>query len=146
MGNEFVIAEDAVRELWEKPAVRFTRKLPDWAQRTVRLVLAWIGVEVAREIRVRQFVRPQDSDLFQRMHLNQSDMELLYNQKARYLFIGPDMMHEMDRELMQRSHMLSLGNPPLRVGGPHGVRTIMGVELVMVPWMEGALLVPEWRK
>jgi hypothetical protein len=140
---EFVVAEDTFERKREEPTLLFDRKLPRWVERIARAGMRWLGVHAERQVRHRRFVRPAALDLLERMHLNRGDMLRLYNGEARYVFVGPETFDDM----LRSAHMMGLGSlDGAPIGGPNGVRIIMGVEVVLVPWMEGALLVPEWRR
>lgn len=140
---EFVVAEDRFERIRDEPCLLFRRKLPRWAERAARRCLRWLGVYTERQMRYRSFVRPGAQELLERLRLNQRDMMRLYSQRARYVFVGPEMFDD----LLRSAHMMSLGMlDGARMGGPNGVTTIMGVEIVMIPWMEGALLVPDWER
>lgn len=144
--HEFMVSHTDVRSLWETPKLRFAprgpRWLRPWIERAVRAAFRWSGAEVERIERVRSFRPATGETLLERMHLSESDMRRLYEERARYVFVGPDV----ERELLHLDRMLSLGDFDVRLGGPRGIKTISGVEVVFVPWMQGALLVPEWRK
>jgi hypothetical protein len=91
---------------------------------------------------VREFRAPS-GDFIERLALQKRDMMRLYNQQARTLFVGPDAWGEMHESLRSYSRV-NCFNVDVRVYGPNGVR-VLGVEVVLVPWMYGVLLVPEWR-
>lgn len=145
MRHEFVVSDTNVRAFWEPARLRFTTRGPTWLrpwlERAVRALLRWSRAEIERTEKVRTFRPASGETLLERMRLNEQDLMMLYDQRARYVFIGPDIHHE----LLDVWRMMSLGPLDVHLGGPRGIKTVMGVEVVFVPWMNGALLVPEWR-
>jgi len=139
---DFVVSETRIETFRDEPRLLFGRRVPRWLERVVRASLRWLQVYVERHVSFRSFTRPRADELLERMHLNQEDIMRLYSKRARYVFVGPEMFDEM----LRQTHMMSLGSlDGARFHGPQGMKSLMGVEVVMVPWMEGALLVPEWR-
>ena len=141
--NQFVVARDTTRTIFTPTRLRVVRGWK-WLRPLIkRFVDRWTEAEVVNVEHYRKFEVPNAPSLLERMHLSARDMERVYNQEARYAFVGPDVLHELQKEA--RARMMSLGSPPLEMSGPNGRLTIEGVEVVYVPWMEGALLVPEWE-
>lgn len=145
MSQDFVIAHTDVRMRWEPPEIRFYVKGPRffrrWADRALRWLFKASRAEVLHTDTLRTFRRAPGETILDRMHLNQRDMMRLYNREAAYLFCGP----EIESDLLRQASIMSLGPLNAHIGGPQGVR-VSGVEVIMVPWMTGALLVPDWRK
>lgn len=148
--HEFMVYKTEVRRLWEPAELRLTTGGPRFARRWIkcllRAALRWMGAEVGRDEHVRTFVRASGDTILQRMRLSSSDMERLYNDEARYAFVGPDVLYDIEREAREVMSMMSLGPLDARIYREGRVKTVDGVEIVYVPWMTGALLVPEWRK
>lgn len=143
MRHEFVVSHTDVRA-WHEPAkLRFTTRGPRWLRRWTEKAMRWAlrvtGAEIERSKTMRTFRTASGDTLLDRMKLNMDDMRRLYDQRARYVFIGPDV----EPELLDCARMMWLGPLDARIGGPNGIKQIYGVEIVFVPWMRGALLVPE---
>lgn len=145
MRREFMVSHTDVRSLWEPAKLRFVPRGPKWLrptiERAIRFVLRWSGAEIERTEKVRTFSVATGETLLERMRLSQRDMLMLYDQRAAVAFVGPDVLDELLRE----TQMMSLGWQSFEMRGHDGLK-IVGVEIVCVPWLEGVLLVPEWRK
>ncbi len=145
MRREFMVSHTDVRSLWEPAKLRFAPRGPKWLrptiERAIRFVLRWSRAEIERTEKVRTFTVAKGDTLIDRMHLSQRDMMMLYDRRAAFVFVGPDVLTELTREMQS----MSFGSLGARVHGPDGIR-VLGTEVVYVPWLEGVLLVPEWRK
>lgn len=143
--QELVIAHCDVTKRWETPELRFhvsgPRFFRRWADRALRWLFKAARAEVMHTDTIRTFRRAPGETILDRMRLNQHDMMRLYNREAAYLFCGP----EVGSDILRQASIMSLGPLNASIGGTQGVR-VSGVEVIMVPWMTGALLVPDWRK
>lgn len=142
--REFMVHTDDVRAIWEPATLRVIRG-PRWlrkpAQWALDALVRKFGAEVARDVRVRTFTVAKGETLLDKMRLQQRDMLRLYNREARYAFVGPDVLTDLKREM----HAMSFGWQRFEMIGDRGMQ-VCGVELVYVPWMDGVLLVPEWKE
>lgn len=142
--REFMVHTDDVRAIWEPAKLRVIRG-PRWLrpmiERAIRLLLSWSRAEIERTEKIRRFDVATGATLLGRMHLQSIDMMRLYDREARYVFVGPDVLDDLTREM----RAMSLSFHEFTLMGPDGMR-VLGVEVVYVPWMDGALLVPEWKK
>lgn len=145
MTHQLMRVVDETRISWAPAKTRV--RGPRLVRWLVEKMLRRTVVEVEREVCVRSFHAAAGDSLVHRLHLSQRDLELIYDQRARYLFVGPQAMDELERDV-RRLHAMSLG--PALDGARYtdGRRewTVFGIEVVYVPWMEGCLLVPEWKK
>lgn len=145
--REFVVAVDDIQRSWHPPKLRFPVGGPHWFRSAIdccmSVLLRWTRAESEAVVTTRVFQRASAGTLFERMHLNARDLRRLYNQEARYLFVGPDVMTELANECVP---LMGLGQLGARLGGPGGIRNVLGVEVVYVPWMSGVLLVHDWQR
>lgn len=142
------VCNDSFRDLYEppEPATVATMRGPAWIRSAVNRALRWLDAKAPpalNRVKVRRFNAPSGPFL-DRLRLQQRDMDRIYNQKARVLFIGPDSWPEAEREVLMASRVMHFPDAEMRLGGGNGIR-VFGVEIVFVPWMTGVLLVPEWR-
>lgn len=139
--REFVIAHNNVSTLWEPAKLRFVprgpKRLRPLIERAIRFLLRWSGAEIGREETVRTFHVAVGQTLLERMRLQQRDMLRLYNREARTVYVGPDVLTELHREMAS----MSLHYHNFQMMGDRGLR-VLGVEVVYVPWMDGVILVP----
>jgi len=141
----FMVAED-----FREPAVwylranyRFAGRRPKWAERLIRRLVSWAGgieTESPRGPLVRTFRVSPGRTLLERMRLQERDLWRLYDQRAKVAFVGPEVMDGFTSEM----RAMSVGIQPLELHGPQGLR-VCGVEIIVIPWMTGALLVPELK-
>lgn len=113
-----------------------------------RLVCRWANARsllyVEDDVHEHEWVEiPSAMDVVERLHLSAGDHELLWGRRARYVLVGPDVANELHRVI--RARATSLGSVPLGHSDERGKLTVLGIEVVYVPWMDGILLAPEWR-
>lgn len=146
--HEFAICHDDISEIFRlaEPASIDTMRGPAWMRRFLNWTLHKLDAKAPRgveRVKVRRFSAP-DGSIIERLRLQQRDMMRLYNREARVVFIGPDLWSEAEAETLRASRVMSFDPVDVRLGGRDGIR-VLGVEFVLVPWMTGALLVPDWK-
>ena len=119
---------------------------PRWARRALNHVLEWLKATTDQEptiSHVRRFVAP-DGSFLERRNLQQRDMQRIYDRRARTLLVGPDAWGDVRDTLRDTASVMSF-ETEMRIGNSGRIE-IRGVEVVLVPWMTGVLLVPDWKE
>lgn len=111
-----------------------------WLQRLIFQVLRWLRANSLQTSVSYETVEIDTSNILNALMENQRDVEMLYNRRARYVVMGPrDLARLCDqpeiRELM-RFNFTSLI-------GINSRRTVLGLEVVVVPWVEGFFVLPD---
>lgn len=141
--HEFVVAQDDWRESLAPCEVRVTK-----GSRWLRPIALWLvrrfGISEVHHVRICSFRTPEGASLLDRMRLQQRDIMRLYNREARTVLVGPDTMSAITREACDTwsgMHPFSIGEVPVELAS-QGKHVVRGVEIVFIPWMSGALLIP----
>lgn len=118
-----------------------------WLLRTIQSAAWWICVRLGTAFH-RPFtrseyrtVRVEGASLLEKVRLNQHDLRMLWDQDGKYLIVGRkaayDLLHECD-DFMHFQVDVKLGlNRKTRV---------LGLEVVVVPWIEGLFVLPDLTK
>lgn len=142
MTRDFIVAVDRIVTIPKPPDIIITRG-PKWWQRFLGRILPSVfrvlGAETRLEIKSRRFEAAVGDTLFKRLRMQQGDMYRLYDEQAEWLFVGPEAFDNMQYELLS---ITPLGLQQFRLNGLNGMK-VMGINVVMLPWMEGYLLVPK---
>ena len=124
--------------------VAFHRTIgPAWfnrlAQRFVRWAITRLDANYIESRAVVTFSVPDGQTLMERVRLNQRDLMAVFERRAAFLLVGPQILNELhaDRDPFSYQAHVQVGS--------RNVLRVVGIEVVYVPWMEGCLLVPEWR-
>lgn len=144
MRREFAVMREAHLELPAEPvpAAIVGSRGPAWLRRALNAALRRLDAKVQPPpipVKARRFVAP-DGDFLSRLVKQQRDLLRIYNQEANTLYVGPDAWGDAAGELRNAARVMSF-DTDMQIGGPRGLR-ICGVRVVLVPWMEGVLLVP----
>lgn len=141
--HSFAVAQDDSREILTPCEVRATK-----GARWLRPIALWLvrrfGLSDVQRVRVRSFRVADGVTLLERMRLQQHDMRLIYDLQARTVLVGPDTMAAITYEaadIFRPMSPFSIGAVPVQMGYG-GKIVVRGIEVVMIPWMSGTLLIP----
>ena len=110
-----------------------------WLQKACCWVLGKLGA-YRRDTQTKIEYRTIDADSFiTRIAKQRESVFALTNREPRELLIGAQDYAELMHETMSH-HMFSFDATYMR--GEHGVRTVMGLKVRVIPWMRGVLVVP----
>lgn len=151
--NEVTFLRPSARYVGEwlpaPPKMRFMPPGPPWfrrlAERALRRALRWAGAEVEEQHRVFEMQAPDGETLLKRVGITARDCERVYGKEVRYLLVGPESLNEVKREVALASGPLIYATEA-RFGQMRNGRSemrVLGLDVVYIPWMTGAVLVPE---
>ena len=110
-----------------------------WLQKACCWVMGKLGA-YRRDTQTKIEYRTIDADSFvTRIAKQRESVFALMNREPRELLIGAQDYAELMHETMSH-HMFSFDATYMR--GEHGVRTVMGLKVRVIPWMRGVLVVP----
>jgi hypothetical protein len=130
--------------LWELNKDRFEfnpkGKFP-WLQKRLFKLLRWMKADSFDKV-IKYNTRTIDtSKIVEAIRFNKYDIERLYYKKARYVIMGYDAFTALDGEMREFLRF----EAPIRMG--MGNRSeIMGLEIIVVPWIEGFFVLPDLEK
>lgn len=94
-------------------------------------------LRVGDDIKVINF---SSGKMLEALHLTKHEMRMLYNEEAKFILIGHEMAHDLK---MECEHMLSFSMPQPIIFD--GVQKVVGLNVVVCPWLSGVALVPELK-
>lgn len=107
-----------------------------WLQKLLFKVLRWLKADSYDTAIEYTTVQIDPSSIIDALMRNRVDVERLYNKRARYVVMGPGEFHRFCTGPETNSVMrLNIGI--------HGKRTMLGLEVVIVPWIEGFFVLPD---
>ena len=80
-----------------------------------------------------------DDDIVQRLNLCQHDILMLWHELAKYVVVGHDVAHE----LLDRLNTPYMRFPLEARLGHNGITKVLGLTLVIVPWLKGVAILPD---
>jgi len=142
MKHSLVVCTEDIRAFWRQAPVRATRG-PQWLRRIALKLVSMFGIEDGRATKSVSYREvPTDESFLQRLRLASRDIERISNKEAKTLLVGPDAWPDIADEL--RNSTTSLALPmEFKAVTPRGDLTLLGIKVVLIPWMEGTLLIPD---
>lgn len=120
-----------------------------WLSRTIQRAAWWVlvrlGAQFDRPIEKTDIstVRIDEESLLQKLRLSKRDLRHIWNQEAKYVVVGHKTAYSLMGEVASRTYVSF--NTPFRMGFD-GVTKVMGLTVVVVPWLEeGVLVLPELK-
>lgn len=111
-----------------------------WLQRFLFKLLRWLKADSYDTSVTYTTVKIDPPNILDALMRNRVDVERLYNKRARYVVMGASDF--------QRFSTAPEINDMLRFNfmapfGMNGQRTILGLDVVIVPWIEGFFVMPD---
>lgn len=114
-------------------------RLP-WLQRWLFKLLGKLGANSLNESVTYTKVEIDTSRILDALLENQRDVMMLYNKSARYVVMGPKDFARFCGDPEYRDPLYFNFSAPI---GMNGKRSILGLEVVIVPWIEGFFVLPD---
>jgi hypothetical protein len=115
-----------------------------WLQRWAFWLLDKLSARACDESITYSTVHVDGNDIIQAVMRNRADIERLYNKRAKYLVIGAEDLARLLNEPSIRQMMRF--RFPVQIGGFDGRCGILGLEVVVVPWLSGFFVMPDLEK
>lgn len=112
-----------------------------WLQQAAWSLCKWLGCKFDRMFTHETFETSELNfdNLIELIHLTRHEMHLIWNENARTILIGHAEMHKLHCEIDDK--MVRFGMPLMLQDG--GKMRVFDMDVVLVPWMSGILLVPD---
>lgn len=114
-------------------------RLP-WLQKLLFKVLRWLKADSYDTTVEYTTVEIDQTSIIDALMRNRIDLERLYNKRARYVVMGPDDFRRFCTAPEINNMMMVNFTAPV---GMNGKRTILGLEVVIVPWIDGFFVLPD---
>lgn len=133
--------ERSVNSIWVPDRYEFNPKgrLP-WLQKLLFKVLRKLKADSFDTAVTYKTVEVDTDKILSALMENQRDIELLYHKRAKYVVMGPSDFSRFSGEL--EAHQFMRFNFNARIGLGRAI-TPMGLECVVVPWVEGFFVLPD---
>lgn len=112
-----------------------------WFQRTCCRLLKWLGATAVHEsVEAVTYTRLHVDDLRAVLYAQRETIFLATEREARYLLVGRDIMARLLHEDWIGYHNLGT------IDFSHVGIAPLGLQVVLVPWMDGCVAVPELKE
>lgn len=111
-----------------------------WLQKLLFKLLRKLGANSLNTSVSYKTVEIDTKSILNALMENQRDVMTLYNKRARYIVMGPRDYARFTNDPECRDLLYFGFSVPIGMGNR---RTIMGMEVVIVPWIEGFFVMPD---
>jgi hypothetical protein len=111
-----------------------------WLQKLLFKVLRWLKADSYDTAIEYTTVEIDPSNIIDALMRNRVDVERLYNKRARYVVMGPRDFQRFSSAPEINSMLMFSFSTPI---GMNGKQTILGLEVVIVPWIDGFFVLPD---
>lgn len=111
-----------------------------WLQKLLFKALRWLKADSYDTHIEYKTVEIDPPSIIDALMLNRVDVERLYNRRAKYVVMGPSDFHRFCTAPEIKDMLAFSFTVPI---GMNGERTILGLEVVIVPWIEGFFVLPD---
>ncbi len=118
-----------------------TRKQPKWITKIILNVLSWLGFKSIGNPDYLPAGEVKIDDIAALINTNKNIVEQVFGRQVKYLLIGQDAMLKLKLRLNVGAFSFENGEVTEPTGGVTKWNQFAGMDIVLIPWMNGVLAV-----